>query len=373
MTRKKSVVGLGTYIAIFCLSLFSLVANATAQSPSGTAPSTPSTGEVTELVAQNQSSTTTSATTSATTPSIVLSEVDSYVIESISGNGVAIGDFVIGPGRMEVVVKPGETVTKMITVTNRIADGKKFSLSVEDMSGSADATEAVVLLGDQSGPYTLKDNISFPHQEFGLNLNERAQVLVNITMPPNAEPGGYYGAVLVSTVQSNTGEVSGTTAKSPIIARIGTLFFITVPGEAEINGAVTDFATQNKQWWFEKGPINLGVLFENTGSVHLNPYGEVQITNMLGENVGFVELEPWFVLPKSLRLREVTWDRELLFGRYTITAKVNRGYANVIDEKVIHIWVMPWKLLLAIFVGLTVVISFIRFIVTSFEFKRKRT
>jgi hypothetical protein len=92
---------------------------------------------------------------------------------------------------------------------------------------------------------------------------------------------------------------------------------------------------------------------------------------MLGENVGFVELEPWFVLPKSLRLRDVSWDRELLFGRYTITAKINRGYDNMIDEKVIHIWVMPWKLLLAIFGGLLVIIALLRFIFSTFEFKRK--
>ena len=307
----------------------------------------------------------------ATTTALMAEPVKLYKTEFISGNEIAVGDFVVGPGRQEVIVKPGETVTAIMTVTNRITNGRTFSLAVEDMSGSADASEAVVLLGDQSGPYTLKDYISFPSKTFKLDLGERAQIPVSITMPINAEPGGYYGAVLVSTVQDNTERKTDSIAKSPIIARIGTLFFITVPGEADIAGSVTDVSTKNNQWWYQRGPIDFGILFENTGSVHLNPYGEVQVTNMLGENVGFVELEPWFVLPKSLRLREVTWDRELLLGRYTITTKVNRGYNNIVDENTIHIWVLPWKLLLGIFAGLVVLILVVRFFLRSFEFKRK--
>ena len=325
----------------------------------------------TPVATATTSAPTTALSASTTAAETVPAQLKPYATEFISGNNVAAGDFVVGPGRIEVTVKPGETVTRMMTVTNRISDTRMFKLSVEDMSGSASGDQAVVLLGDQAGPYTLKDNISFPSKTFTLALGERAQIPVSITMPPNAEPGGYYGAVLVSTIQNDGEKSSDEMAKSAIIARIGTLFFITVPGATDISGDIKDFSTKNNQWWFQKGPIDLEILFENTGAMHLNPYGEIQITNMLGENVGFVELEPWFVLPKSLRLREVSWDRELLFGRYTITAKINRGYDNMIDEKVIHIWVMPWKLLLAIFGGLLVIIALLRFIFSTFEFKRK--
>lgn len=293
-----------------------------------------------------------------------------YTIDTISGNTIQSGDFVVGPGRLEVTVKPGESVTKMMTVTNRISDKRAFSLTVEDMSGSADGSGAVVLLGDQAGPYTLRDYITFPGKTLELDLGERAQIPVTITMPANAEPGGYYGAVLVSTIQ-DPGSIEVATARSPIVARIGTLFFITVPGKAETGGSLVSLTTKNNQWWWQKGPIDLGLLFENTGSVHLNPYGEIQVTNMFGEEVGFIELEPWFVLPKSLRLREIAWDRELLIGRYTITAKVNRGYDNVIDETSVSIWVMPWKVLAGVFGTLFLIFFLIRLFMRTFEFKRK--
>ena len=109
----------------------------------------------------------------------------------ISGD-IQVGDFVIGPGKVELTIKPGQTVTRNISVTNRISDKRTFALAVEDMSGSADPSKAVVLLGDQSGPYSLKNYFSFPNNTFTLALGERAQIPVTITMPPNAEPGGYY-------------------------------------------------------------------------------------------------------------------------------------------------------------------------------------
>jgi hypothetical protein len=164
--------------------------------------------------------------------------------------------------------------------------------------------------------------------------------------------------------------VEGTT-RSPIIARIGTLFFITVPGAVEKSGELKDFSVVGDKIWYEKGPIDLSVLFENKGSVHLNPYGEIRIKNFFNEEVGFVELDPWFSLPKSLRSREVSWDRELLFGRYTATAYINRGYEDVVDEMSTTFWVLPWKIVGGIFFTLFIILFSIRFFLKTFEFKRK--
>lgn len=308
------------------------------------------------------------ATTTA--PVIITSTPSPYAVEVIGGAEVAVGDYVVGPGKVEVVVPAGQSVTRMITVTNRISNNRSFELTVEDMSGSVDGSQNIVLLGDVDGPYSLRDYISFPHDSFSINLGERAQVPVTITMPPNAEPGGYYGAVLVSTIQTGEGDINPG-PRSPIIARIGALFFITVPGEVTANGELLDVSTINDKWWYEDGPIDFGILFENTGSVHLNPYGDIRVRNMFGEEVGYVDLEPWFVLPKSLRLREVSWDRELLFGRYTFDVRVERGYDNIVDTDQIHIWVLPWKIVLGAFCAVFALILLIRFVTRTFEFKRR--
>lgn len=324
---------------------------------------------ITEFQSESQADTVPDTVT-ATIP-VTDNSLPAVKVEQIASTPTPVGDYVVGPGRTEVQVKPGETVVRYVTVANRIADGRSFSMAVEDMSGTADGSENIVLLGDQNGPYSLRDYISFPTDSITLGLNTRATIPVIISMPPDAEPGGYYGAVLVSTYEAPTGEPEGR-ARSPMIARVGTLFFITVPGEADVAGELLDASTVNNQVWYQAGPVDFSLAFENQGSVHLNPYGEVRVTNLLGDEVGFVKLDPWFVLPKSLRLREVTWDREFLLGRYNFTVQINRGYEDIVDTKSFVIWVLPWKILLGIFVGVFILLFLIRFFFRTFEFKRRQ-
>lgn len=306
-------------------------------------------------------------------------EVDSatlqnpYPLEQLLGDEV-IGDFVLGPGKVELELAPGESKTIEISVSNRIGTRHKFSLEVEDMVGSNDPERSVVLLGDDTGPYTLKDYISIPQMQFELDHNMRARIPVTISVPEDAEPGGHYGSVLVQTVtREATGgsQDTSTVPSSAIVSRIGALFFVTVPGEVQTGGLLKDFSINSEKKWFESGPIDFVVTYENTGSMHLNPYGEIRITNLFGEEVGFVELEPWFTLPQSIRLREITWNREALYGRYTATVLLNRGYDDIVDKKTITFWVVPWKIVVGVLVGLFIVFFIIRSFFRKFEFRRK--
>ena len=279
-------------------------------------------------------------------------------------------DFVIAPGKTELEILPGETVTYEITVSNRISDDRIFELEFEDMAGTSDGSRSVQLFGEEYGPYTIKDFFSVPEQRFELDLGERARIPVTISIPPDAEPGGYYGAVLVSTVRSEGG-TGGAGTRSPLITRVGSLFFVTVPGDIEEAGTVRGLTLTEPQWWYESGPIDFSLLVENTGSVHLNPYGEVQITNMFGETVGFLELDPWFVLPSSLRLREFSWDRQWLLGRYVATAEVELGFDNRTETASVAFWVLPWRIVGGTFLTVFLVLFAIRAFFRTFELKRR--
>ena len=322
------------------------------------------------LQAQEPAPVTTTDTAATASSTVVTDDTLWYKLEKLSGT-VNQGDFVVGPGRAELELKPGQSAVFEISVANRISDNRRFELAVEDVAGTDDAGRAVVFLGDQTGPYTLKDYISFPEKTFTLDLGDRARIPVTITIPEDAEPGGYYGGVLVSTIQDDGINEGAGTARSPIIARVGTLFFITVPGEVVKSGETKSVTLTQNKYWFEKGPIDLSILYENTGSVHLNPYGEVRITNLFNEEVGFVELEPWFVLPKSLRARDVSWNREMLFGRYTATVSINRGYDDIVDTSTVTFYVLPWKIVLGTFVVIFLVLFIFRFLFRNFEFRRR--
>ncbi len=293
--------------------------------------------------------------------------VSAYVIETIPGQDV-FGDFVAGPGKVELEIKPGESKTVNITVTNRMGDTRFFNLETEDFTGSLDTEATVVLLGSEKGPYSLKDYVSFPEKSFELKHGQRAVIPVTIFVPADAEPGGLYGSVLSSTASKPNGQ-SGST--NSIIARIGTLFFITVPGQVHHQGKLTEFATKGAQKIFGSGPIDFRLLYENKGSIHVNPYGEIRIKNLFGKEVGNIEVDPWYAMPGSLRLREVEWKSSFLVGKYTAVASINRGYDNVIDTMEFSFWVIPVKLLAIVVIALALFILAIRFVVNRFEIRKK--
>jgi hypothetical protein len=306
-------------------------------------------------------------------PKSVAVEQVSYSLEELPSAGV-YRDFVVGPGKFELELAPGESKKVELVVSNRMGEKKRFSLTAEDMTGSSDPTQAVNLLGEERGPYTLKDFISVPHAEFELEHGMRARIPVTVSLPVDAEPGGRYGSLLVSIVsRSEDGSVpkDSTTPGSVIISRIGTLFFVTNPGEVTQDVSLVDFDVADGKHFLTKGPVSFSIVSENKGSVHATPYGEVRIYNMFDHEVGFVELDPWFVMPKSLRLREVAWNSEFLFGKYTAVTKINRGYDDIVDEQSVVFYAVPIRVIVGVFGTLFVLFFILYFVRSRFEFRRK--
>ncbi len=314
----------------------------------------------------------TTSSTASSTEALAEIPIAPYETENLLGNEV-FGDFVVGPGKIELTIQPGESKVVMVTVSNRTGSPHIFEINSEDVQGSTDPAQTLVLLGDDRGPYSMKDYVSVTAPRFELGHSQRARIPVTVSIPADAEPGGLYGSLLVSTVttEARAGDSDGTAPQSAIVARIGTLFFITIPGQFEKNGSLKEFNTVPPKSVYQNGPLTFGLLFENDSPVHLAPYGEIRIRNFFDEEVGYMQLEPWFVLPKALRLREVTWNRDLLFGRYTATAYINRSYDDIVDEKSFVFWVLPWKPLLGAFATLFFVFFIFRAFFRRFEFKRK--
>jgi len=322
--------------------------------------------------ATSSASQTTEIVTPTPTRAGTVAARDVYSTEKLMSDRV-YSDFVVGPGRFQLEIAPGDSMTVQMIVTNRMGIPKRFTLTTEDMSGTGDADQAIVLLGDEIGPYSIKDYISVPHESFILEHSERATIPVTITIPADAEPGGFYGSLLTQIVSEDIDREnpSGATPSSKVVSRIGTLFFVTTPGEIDRSLELKKFATFQDKNFFTKGPINFSIVTENTGSVHVTPFGRLRIYNTLGNEVGFVEMQPWYVLPNSIRNKEVQWNREFLVGRYTAVAEINRGYDGIIDEVKYSFWVIPLELLAAVFAGFFVIFIIIRFFFSRFEFKRK--
>lgn len=294
-----------------------------------------------------------------------------YRIDNLKDVPVS-NDFVLGGGKVELFLNPGDNYTKELLITNRLGKPMNFKVGVEDFTGSQNIEESIVLLGDKKGPYSLKDYLKPEISEFVLEHGQRMVLPVEISIPPNAEPGGLYGTVLVSAHPlpgEMTAEEDKAKGQIEIITRLGSLFFIRVNGEAREGGFTKDFKVLKD--FYEEGPVSFQILFENNGNVHLAPAGKIEIRNIFGKKVDEIAVDRYFAMPDAIKFREIKWEKGLLFGHYTASIALNRGYGDLIDKKSVSFWFLPWKIVLSALAILFVVIGIIRWLTKNFEFKRK--
>lgn len=303
----------------------------------------------------------------------VVSAAD-YEIQSLS-NTPNKEDFVLGPGRTELVLSPGEKSVQEITVTNRLGREMDFKVSVEDFSGSYNTDQPVILLGEEEGQYSLKEYIKPAVSEFHLKHGERIIIPVEISIPQDSEPGGLYGSVLVATDPSEQ-QLEENKGGATLISRLGNLFFVRVKGDANESGFLKEFTLDNfKEPFYENGPISFSVLFQNEGNVHLAPSGRIEIKNILGKKVGEIDVDKFFVMPSSVRERKFEWNYKFLLGKYTATLILDKGYqqTEIPDEELnVSFWVFPWKTIIPVFVGLILVLMLLKYIVSKFKIEIKK-
>ncbi len=289
-------------------------------------------------------------------------------------------DFVVSPGKTEVFLNPGDIVVKNVSVTNRNSHPVKFKLTTEDFVGSDDLETPVVLLNEEeNSPYSLKDFVHPEIREFTLKTGERVTVPVTISVPTDIEPGGHYGAVVVANVPTDpvTGkEIDGAAGGSTkLISRIASLLLVRINGPVTESGNLESVKPiGSSSSIFQSNPTGFGIVFKNTGEVHLVPHGTITVKNIFGSKVGSLAVDAYFALPKSTRYKEVLWTNPppFSFGRYTATLSLYKGYGDETQTMDITYWVLPWKVLVGGFVIIFVLIALMRFIATRFEFKRKK-
>lgn len=246
------------------------------------------------------------------------------------------GSFLVTPAKVELDINPGETVSRDVTIENGTGSDATFVVSAENISGTRGGSETVTFSDATNTTYSLAQNISFAKNEITVANGEKISVPVTITIPQNAEPGGRYGAVLVKAIPS--GNASGASVSS----QIGVLFFVRVAGDTGAKASLKKFGTKNNAYLFASGDVPLQITFENLGNVHVNPYGKISIRNMFGKTIDEIKLDPWFVLPNSVRTRDVEWKMSGTFGVYRAVLEVNRGYENIVESASVSFVVMPW-------------------------------
>lgn len=300
----------------------------------------------------------------------VSSPASAYKTEMMFGK-VTNKDMVLAEGKAFINLDPGGSVDKTLRFTNRLGKDTKFKITIEDFTGPKTESEpTAVLLDDRRGPYSLKDYIHPEVTEFTLKDNEKIYLPVTITVPKDSRPGGLYGALTFTAVTpvEQTTEGGG---KIMVENRLAYLFYVRINGIANEEGQLLNFTTKNK--FYEKGPVNLKYVFENSGNVHLGSYGQIEIKNMLGQKIDTIKIDTFFSIPGSMRYENITFNKKVLLGKYTAKLEIYRGYkdkTDIKDTKSIVFWVVPWKILLAVLLGVIIVVWVLSSVMSKFKIAR---
>lgn len=255
------------------------------------------------------------------------------------------GMFAISPTSIDVNVLPGSTVSRDVTIANRLGQTITVDFRTEDFAGSQDPASPAVLMGSEDSPVGAKRWLKPEVDNVVINQGESISIRVEITVPDDAEPGGHYAALMASFSTAAGPQQTGVRA----VSQVGCFFLIKVAGAISEQGTLSQPEISGLS---RTVPVKIGLIFSNQGNVHVKPSGMLLIKNIFGRTVAEIPVAEWTVLPEASRRTEVSWDPSLPFGRYTAEARINFGDDSKEQITSTSFWVFPLKVLVPLIVFL---------------------
>lgn len=290
--------------------------------------------------------------------------------QGTAGNGQALE---IAPPVIYLNADPGQTVKTQILIRDISSGNLIVNGTVNDfVSGGEDGTPKILLdKTKETSPYSLVSYVA-PLPSLLLIPKEIKSMTATVNVPKDASPGGHYGVIRFTSTPP-TPDGSGVS----LAASIGVLVLLTVSGNVKEGLSIQSLSVSHagkKGSFFESGPLEFQETLKNTGNVHVQPTGQVSITDMFGKKLASVNvnLPPGNVLPQSNRSFNQPLDKTVignkrLFGHYKATLKVTYGSDKKVVTSVISFWVIPYRLIIVIIVLLIGAFFLLRFLIRRYN------
>lgn len=213
-----------------------------------------------------------------------------------------------------------------LTYINNTKADLTLNLSVQDFTELEEGYKISFLEGKDATnyKYSLSSWISFENDSLQLSPGEERSVKVFIDKD-RITLGGHYASILAKAVQENVEQEINI---NPVISSL--LFVRASTGREIENGDISTFKPERSLLTF---PENFILRFQNSGNVHVIPYGKVIITDMLGNEVatGILNEGSLNSLPESIRKYDIPIEKKTKFlipGIYTAKIDVHFGKSN---------------------------------------------
>lgn len=256
----------------------------------------------------------------------------------------------ISPVRSDVTIAPGQSQKVQLFVTNITKAPITVSPVENDfVAGDEKGTPALILDADKYAPTHSLKKFMTPLDNVTIAPGKIALVEVIITVPKDAQAGGYFGAVrFMPAAGSDGGQVN-------LNASAASIILLNVPGNAVEKLKLTNFEVQQKgkagTMFMTGKDIQIYTRLQNDGSVQEGPTGFIYVKN--GDKIVYKEQfnnkDPKdMVLPDSARRWTVPLKNIDSFGHYTVGATFTYGKNNETIDVTTAFWVIPlWVMITA--------------------------
>ena len=259
------------------------------------------------------------------------------------------------PPRLEIEAVPGKIITKTVKVRNDSTVEIIISINVKDYIVSDETGTPIQLeLSSETSAnrWSASSWIQVSPSRLVVGPSEIKAMVVTIITPEDALPGGHYAMIIHSPDASASLDQSG----SAIVANVGTLLYLKVPGQIRQEAKVKIFSAPEFQ---EQGPVNFQTVITNLSDIHITPVGSIKITNWLGQKSDELILKNSNIFPYASREFQNTLDRKWLFGRYKANLLASFGTSGDFVVDSLYFWVIPWRLVILVIVALTIIVLLI--------------
>lgn len=277
----------------------------------------------------------------------------------------------VAPVRSDIQIKPGETQKVPMTLSNLTSAPIRLSAIGNDfIAGDERGTPALILDADKFAPSHSLKRFMKPVADVVIPAKQTKVVDVLISVPKDAQGGGYFGAVRFAPKSEDGG------GQVNLTGSVASLVLLTVPGPVTEKMDLTNFEIQQSKktgtHFQSSNDLTALVRFQNKGGLQQGPFGKISV--LQGDKVvyqaDFNDKTPRdMILPDSARRWDVPLKNIGSFGNYTVKATFTYGSKNQTIEVEKSFWVIPQ---FVIFMTIGAVIVLLLIIVGIWLFVRSR-
>lgn len=240
----------------------------------------------------------------------------------------------LSPTRQTAIIDGGKTQTVKITLTNEEKQTVTAKGVVEGFEIDEKTNRAKFGIHDEAVEWaTISPSV------VTLSAGETKDIVFTFRVPETAKTGVHYIG-LFALVSSEGGQVG-------ISSRVGSLLFLYTSGNFEEKSDVLDFSAGSM--WYTTKQANIFLTLNNSGTIHVQPRGEVSIKNWRGKIVGVYPINPQNHLLLPQKKFDTVFDVSLGFqdiGKLQAHLQYIYGVNEQIVVKESTFWFFPLSVII---------------------------